>query len=141
MLEVRPNTTVLLQNPAGQVLADPAGFLRLEWGSQPRSFAHIQAMFTTAAQALAQRGWSRILINQVGMIPFSPQAQQWVSEEWLPAAVAVSGYRAGAVVVATNVLTRLATAYITTNASNLPLRYRSFDTEAAAVSWLLDQPV
>lgn len=131
---------VLLQNAAGQVLVDPAGFLRLEWDSQPRTFAHIQAMFTTAAQALAQRGWSRILINQVAMIPFSPQEQQWISTEWLPAAVTVSGYRVGAIVVATNVLTRLATAFITTNVSGLPLRYRSFDTEEDAISWLLSQP-
>ncbi|RZK32675.1 MAG: hypothetical protein EOO63_00605 [Hymenobacter sp.] len=73
------------------------------------------------------------------MIPFSPQAQQWISEDWLPAAVAVSGYRAGAVVVATNVLARLATAYITTSVADLPLRYRSFDTEEDAVAWLFDQ--
>lgn len=68
------------------------------------------------------------------MIPFNPQAQQWISEEWLPAAVTVSGYRAGAVVVATNVLTRIATAYITTSVVNLPLRYRCFDTKTAATS-------
>jgi hypothetical protein len=141
MMQRGSQLPVLLKNAAGQVLVDPAGFLRLEWGSQPRSFAQIQAMFTTAAQALEQRGWGRILINQVGMIPFSPQEQQWISTEWLPTAVTVSGYRAGALVVATNVLTRLATAYITTSVSGLPLRYRSFDTEAAAISWLLDQPV
>ena len=133
--------TILLKNAAGQVLADPAGFLRLHWGGQPRPFAHTQAMFTTAAQALRQRGWGRILINQVAMIPFNSREQQWIRDEWLPAAVVESGYRAGALVVATNVLTRLATAYITTSAPALPLRYRSFDTEAAAVSWLLEQPV
>jgi hypothetical protein len=136
-----PLLTVLLKNAAGQVLADPAGFLRLNWGNQPRPFAHTQAIFTTAAQALEQYGWSRILISQVGMVPFSPQEQDWISAEWLPAAVQQSGYRAGAIVVATNVLTRLATSYITTSALALPLRYRSFDGEAAAVSWLLQQPV
>jgi hypothetical protein len=136
-----PLLTVLLKNAAGQVLADPAGFLRLNWGSQPRPFAHTQAIFTTAAQALEQYGWSRILISQVGMMPFNPQEQDWIATKWLPAAVQQSGYRAGAIVVATNVLTRLATSYITTSALALPLRYRSFDSEAAAVSWLLQQPV
>jgi len=41
--------TLLLQNAAGQVLADSAGFLRLRWGAQPRSLTDTRAMFTTAA--------------------------------------------------------------------------------------------
>ena len=98
-------------------------------------------MFTTAAQALNEYGWSRILVNQVHMPPFTPQEQLWISQEWLPAAVRESGYRAGAVVVATNVLTRLATAFVTASNPDLPLRYRSFDLEALAIEWLLAQPV
>jgi len=97
-------------------------------------------MFITAAQALRQRGWGRILINQVQMPPFSPEEQLWISQEWLPAAVRESGYRFGAVVVAANVLTRLATAFVTTGFADLPLRYRSFDAEPEAIAWLLQQP-
>lgn len=133
--------TVLLTNTAGQVLVDPAGFLRLHWGSLVRSLADTQAMFTTAARALREYGWSRILVNQVHMLPFTPQEQLWISQEWLPAAVRQSGYRAGAVVVAGNVLTRLATAFVTASNPDLPLRYRSFDLEASAIEWLLAQPV
>jgi len=131
--------TLLLQNAAGQVLADSAGFLRLRWGAQPRSLTDTRAMFTTAAQALARYGWHCMLINQVDMLPFTPQEQQWISTDWLPEAVRTSGYRFGAVVVATDVRTRLATSYVTTSASALPLRYRSFDSEAAAANWLLTQ--
>lgn len=131
---------VLLQNSAGQVLTDPAGFLRLHWSSQPRTFAETRAIFTTAAAELERYKWGRILINQVNMQPFSPQEQQWLAQEWLPAAVRTSGYRFGALVVASNVLTRLATAYVTTSFFDLPLRYRSFDAEAEAVAWLLQQP-
>jgi len=80
-----------------------------------------------------------MLINQVDMLPFTPQEQQWISTDWLPEAVRTSGYRFGAVVVATDVRTRLATSYVTTSASALPLRYRSFDSEAAAANWLLTQ--
>lgn len=133
--------TILLTNAAGQVLADPAGFLRLHWSGPSRTLADTQAMFTTAAQALSQYGWGRILVNQVHMLPFTPQEQLWISQEWLPAAVRDSGYRAGAVVVATNVLTRLATAFVTSSAPELPLRYRSFDLETKAIQWLLTQPV
>lgn len=131
---------ILLKNNAGQVIVDPAGFLRLHWSDQPRIFADTCAMFTTAAAALVRYEWGRILINQVNMQPFSPQEQEWISQQWLPEAVRTSGYRFGAVVVATNVLTRLATAFVTTSFADLPLRYRSFDAEREAVTWLTQQP-
>lgn len=133
--------TILLTNAAGQVLVDPAGFLRLNWSGAARALADTQALFMTAARALNERGWGRILVNQVDMLPFTSQEQLWISQEWLPLAVRQDGYRAGAVVVATNVLTRLATAYVTASFPELPLRYRSFDTEKAALEWLLTQPV
>ena len=132
--------TPLFANTAGQLTAEPTGFLRVHWFAQPRTLADTQALFTNMARLLKQRGWSRILVNQVAMRPFSPAEQQWVSQEWLPQAVREAGYRTGAVVVSTDTYTRLATAYITTNVSGLPLRYRSFDTETEAVAWLLQQP-
>jgi hypothetical protein len=134
------SSIVLLQNAAGQVTAEPGNYLRLHWSDQPRTLADTCAMFTTAAASLARYGWGRILINQVNMRPFSPQEQEWISQQWLPEAVRTSGYRFGAVVVATNVLTRLATSYVTTSFSDLPLRYRSFDAEQQAIAWLTQQP-
>ncbi len=97
-------------------------------------------MLTAVADALLRYGWRRVLTNQTVMLPFSPEEQQWITQEWLPAAVYTSGYRFGAVVVSANVLTRLATAFVTTNFSDLPLRYRSFDAEDEAIAWLLQQP-
>ncbi|TVT41188.1 hypothetical protein FNT36_06925 [Hymenobacter setariae] len=133
-------STLLFANTAGQLAADPARFLRAHWTAQPRTLADTQALFTNMALLLQKRGWSRILVNQVAMKPFSPAEQQWITQIWLPQAVREAGYRAGAVVLSTDTYTRLATAYITTNVSGLPLRYRSFDTEADAVAWLLQQP-
>jgi hypothetical protein len=139
MSSAAPSVTLLTSN-AGQVYADPAGFVRICWSGQLRTLAETQALLNMAAATLARYGWGRILVDQTHMQPFSPQEQLWVAEEWLPAAVQQSGYRFGAVVVSTNVLTRLATAYVTTSFADLPLRYRSFDAEAAAVVWLLRQP-
>lgn len=127
------------KNAAGQLLLDPAGFLRAYWGAQPRTLADTQALFEHMAKALQRYGWTRILVNQVQMSPFTPAEQQWIAEHWLSAAVQDSGYRFGAVVVASDIFTRLATAFITTNISDLPLRYRSFDDEAAAEAWLRQQ--
>ena len=126
---------VLFTNPAGQLAADPAGFMRLSWSAGPRTLADTQALLTQLALALRQRGWGKVLADQTHMPPFSPTEQQWVAQEWLPAAVH-SGYRYGAIVVSGDTYARLATAYITTNVGGLPLRYRSFDSAAQATAWL-----
>jgi hypothetical protein len=139
LMSVFSSPLLIFQNAAGQVVAEPASYLRLNWSSQPRAFADTCAMFTAASQALRQHGWGRILIDQVQMQPFSSREQLWISQEWLPAAVRESGYRFGAVLVAANVLTRLATAFVTST-PEAPLRYRSFSTEAEAVDWLIEQP-
>lgn len=131
---------VLFQNAAGQLAADPAGFLRLTWVATPRTLADTQALLNHVTRALRQRGWAKVLGDQLAMRPFSAAEQQWVSQEWLPEAVQVGGYRLGAIVVSADTYARLATAYITTNVGGLPMRYRSFDAEAEALAWLLQQP-
>ena len=127
---------VLFTNAAGQLTADPTGFVRMNWAATPRALVETQALLTHLAQALRQRGWDKVLANQNLMPSFSPAEQQWISQEWLPHAVQ-SGYRYGAIVVSTDTYARLATAFITTNVGGLPLRYRSFDEEAQAIAWLL----
>jgi hypothetical protein len=134
------NLTFFFSNPAGRLMADPEGFVRAYWTAKPRTLADTQALFASMSGALQQRGWSRILVNQVSMRPFSPAEQQWITQEWLPLAVQQSGYRHGAVVVSTDIYARLATSFITTNVGGLPLRYRSFDQEAEALAWLRQQP-
>jgi len=128
---------VLFKNLAGQLSADPAGFLRMDWSGAARTLADTQGLLTHLAQALQQRGWSKVLANQMLMQSFSPAEQAWITQEWLSQAVQQAGYRHGAIVVSTDTYARLATAYITTNVGGLPLRYRSFDDEAQATAWLL----
>ncbi|RAK62679.1 hypothetical protein [Hymenobacter edaphi] len=126
-------------NAAGRLSLDPAGFLRAHWSRGPRRLADTQALFEHMARALQEQGWGRILINQVEMPPFTTPEQQWVARHWLPQAVQQAGYRFGAVVVSPQVLTRLATAYITTHVQGLPLLYRSFERDEDAAAWLLAQ--
>jgi hypothetical protein len=127
---------VFFQNPAGQLAADPAGFVRMSWLAGPRTLADTQALLTQMAQALRQRSWGKVLADQTLMPSFSPAEQQWISQEWLPRAVHECGYRYGAIVVSTDTYARLATAFITTSVGGLPLRYRSFDSAAQATAWL-----
>ncbi|MDO7851166.1 hypothetical protein [Hymenobacter convexus] len=136
----RPGPELLFENNAGRLTADSAGFLRTTWSSQPRTLADTQALFNAMLRGLEQRRWSRILVNQAQMTPFTPAEQQWVAQNWLARAVTEGGYRFGAVVVSPHVLVRLATAFVTTNVQGLPLTYRTFDTEAQATAWLAQQP-
>lgn len=130
---------VYFENAAGRVEEDPAGFLRTTWSQVARRPEDTRAIFVHMMRGLSHNKWSRMLINQMNMQPFSAQEQEWVAQEWLPQAVE-AGYRYGAVVVSTNVMVRLATAYITTQAPASALTYRSFETDAQAVAWLLQQP-
>ncbi|PJJ52895.1 hypothetical protein [Hymenobacter chitinivorans] len=132
-------SAIYFQNAAGQLLEDPAGFLRVNWTAAPRQLPDTQALFTHMLMALQRHGWSRILINQVGMPPFSSAEQHWVAQEWVPRAVQ-AGYRHGAIIVSADVMVRLATAYITTHIQGLPLVYRSFEKAPQAEEWLLQQP-
>jgi hypothetical protein len=136
---VKQAPALLFENVAGRILADPAGFLRLVWSAQPRQLSDTQALLQAASQHLRQRGWSRLLGDQTHLPPFSPDEQQWISQEWLPKEAYDSGYRHGAIVVSSHVLSRLATAYITSGSPASGMRYRSFDDETTAVAWLLRQ--
>jgi hypothetical protein len=134
----RRQPLVYFENPAGQVLEDPAQLIRIVWRAGLRKLAETQALLTHARLALQRSGWHRILINQTQMVPFTPEEQQWIGAEWLPLATA-AGYRHGAIVVSPNVMVRLATAFITTQVQSRPLVYRSFEDEAEALAWLQKQ--
>lgn len=134
------SSTVFFENNAGQVLAQPAGYLHVRWSAQPRTFAETQAVLQHLSQGLQHYGWSKALSNQLIMPPFSTEEQAWITQQWLPHAVREAGYRAGAILLASNLYARLATAFVTTSVQGLPMRYRSFDQEADAIAWLQQQP-
>ncbi|WP_139925219.1 hypothetical protein [Hymenobacter sp. DG01] len=141
MKQAASSPVVYFENAAGTLLEEPAGYIRAIWGGGAQQYPTpaVQALFTQMMLGMQRRNWSRMLIDQTRMRPFTPEEQQWIAHEWLPRAVTEGGYRYGAVVVSPEVMVRLATAYVTTQSQELPLTYRSFDTEAAAQAWLLQQ--
>lgn len=134
-----PAPTLVFENAAGRIEADPTGFMRSCWAPGSRTLADTQAFLHGLSQEIRRHGYPYVLINQVEMTSLTPEEQAWIAQEWLPAAVREAGYRAGAVVLATDIYSRLATAFVTTNVHGLPIRYRSFDEEQAAIAWLLKQ--
>jgi hypothetical protein len=131
---------LFFENNAGQLLEDPAGFLRINWSRRARTLREFQDFCEHMLLGLQRNRWARALGNQHDMAPFGAAEQQWMTQHWLPRMVREGGYRYGALLVSPDVMVRLATAYVTTNVHGLPLTYRSFEHEAEALRWLLEQP-
>lgn len=132
-------STIYFKNNVGCVWEEPTGYLRLEYYSGPRLEAQFRALLTHGRQALQRHGWSRMLVNQQQMSPFTTAEESWMMNEWLPLAVQESGYRYGAVVVAHDVFARLAMTGIVMASRKLGHTYRNFEHEKEAVEWLLTQ--
>ena len=128
--------SLYFENGNGRIWEEPEGYLRLEYRPGPRETVPFRALLTHVAQALSRRKWAKILVDQREMVPFSASEQDWMTDEWLPHAVAEHGYRYGAVLVATNVFARLAMNQLMMATRSLPHTYRTFETEETAVAWL-----
>jgi hypothetical protein len=129
--------TLYFKNDAGSLWEEPQGYLRLDYSPGARDEAQFRALLTHARQALHRRGWSRMLVNQKDMKAFSPTEERWMIDEWLPQAVKEDGYRYGAIVVAHSVFARLATANLVLSSRQLGHVYRNFESDEAAVKWLV----
>ena len=128
--------SLYFENNAGRLWEEPEGYLRLEYKPNPRETEQFRALLTHAAQALSRRHWANILIDQRLMAPFNPDEQSWMTGEWLPKAVHEHGYRHGAVLVAHNVIARLAMTQLVFGTRDLPHTYRTFEGESEALAWL-----
>lgn len=136
MPSVTTARTLYFENVAGRVWEEAEQYLRLEYRPGPREEVQFRALLNHSAQALLRRRWSRILVDQRAMPPFSASEQAWMTTHWLPQAVRQSGYRYGAVLMAHDVFARLAMNQLMMASRGLEHAYRAFEDEAAAVAWL-----
>ncbi|OUJ75886.1 hypothetical protein [Hymenobacter crusticola] len=128
---------IYYENQVGRSSEDALGFARLTYYHGSRKVEELRALLGHTTRLIARRGHGRLLIDQRLMLPFTPDEQRLVAQEWLPLMVLEGGYRFGAVVLAQDVFARLATATVVTAVRDLPMTYRYFDTESQAVAWLL----
>jgi hypothetical protein len=134
-----PKRSLYFENGIGRIWEEPGGYLRLEYLSGPREAVQFRALLTHTASALSRRQWSKILVDQREMAPYSPIEQDWMTNEWLPRAVQDHGYRHGAILVAHNVFARLVTNQYMMASRGLQHSYRTFETEDDAAAWLREQ--
>ncbi|QKG51462.1 hypothetical protein [Hymenobacter sp. BRD67] len=129
--------TIYFKNDVGCLWEEPLAYLRLEYCAGSREESQFRALLTHTRQALQRRGWSKLLIDQQQMSPFTSGEEAWMTTEWLPRAVLENGYRYGAVVVAHDVFARLAMTNVVMTSRRLGHIYRSFEHDAEAIAWLV----
>lgn len=134
---VKSTRSLYFENSAGRIWEEPDGYLRLQYLPGPREVVQFRALLTHTSQAMSRRQWSKALVDQREMAPYSPIEQDWMTNEWLPRAVTEHGYRHGAILVAHNVFARLVTNQFVMASRSLPHTYRTFEQEAEALAWLV----
>lgn len=130
---------IQFENTVGRAMDDPLGFARLTYQPGPREAGALALLLGHVTHLLARRGDGCLLVDQRLMAPFTLAEQTFVIEQWLPEAMAEGGYRFGAVILANNVFSRLATRTVTTAVREMPMLYQYFEQEAEAIAWLLQQ--
>jgi hypothetical protein len=128
-------TSLYFVNDAGLVQAY-AGYVRLQYYPGPRRFDEFTALLHHVTRALARYQLGKLLIDQRQMTVYGPAEKVHVVQHWLPRTIVEGQYRYGAVVQAHDVFARLAIDTMRTQARELPLTYRFFPDEEAAIRWL-----
>jgi len=128
-------TSLYFGNAAGLV-QEYADYVRLQYHPGPRRFDEFTALLHHVTRALTRYGLGKLLIDQRQMTAYLPAEQVHVVQHWLPRTIVEGSYRYGAVVQAHDVFARLAMDTIRTQAQELPLTYRFFADEVAAIGWL-----
>jgi hypothetical protein len=136
-MSLLPNS-LYFTNAAGLV-QEYADYVRLQYHPGPRRFDEFSALLHHVTRALSRYRLGKLLVDQRQMTPYLPAEQVYVVQQWLPRTIVDGQYRYGAVVQAHDVFARLAMDTVRTQAQELPLTYRFFSDEEAAISWLQAQ--
>jgi hypothetical protein len=135
-MSLRAPSTLYFDSQAGQLYYHPAGFVRLAWASGRLPLATIQAYYEQVLDLLVSTGCGRILSEHGQRAPLPIEAQQWITENWIPRAIAQSQTRHCAIVEGANPLHRLSTQSVV-SAAPAEFQFKRFDSLPEAESWLL----
>jgi hypothetical protein len=132
----RAQYTLYFESQAGQLYYHPAGFVRLAWASGRLPLATIQAYYEQVLDLLVSTGCRRILSEHGQRAPLPMEAQQWITENWIPRAITQSQTQHCAIVEGANPLHRLSTQSVV-SAAPVEFQFKRFDGLPEAEKWLL----
>lgn len=123
-------------NTAGQLYYYPAGYLRLAWGPGRVPLDAVQAYYEKTLAVLLTTGARKILSDHGQRAPLLPAAQQWLTQNWIPRAIAQAHTRHCAIVEGADPVHRLSTESVVTSAPK-DFIFKRFSNAAAAETWLV----
>ena len=122
-------------NAAAAITYAPAGYIRLDWQPVSVTPPELRAIYEHVLRAMQRYRCPALMTVHRQRPPMPLEVQTWLTQDWIPRAVAVVGYARCAIVQAESPLSRLAAHAVGSGLANT-LRYQYFDGEAAADSWL-----
>ncbi|NML64843.1 hypothetical protein HHL22_06455 [Hymenobacter sp. RP-2-7] len=130
------------ENTAGYVREHPAGYGVICYGAGKREAGSFVELGTRLGQLLVARRWTRFISDQRLLAPLSEAEKSWVTEYWIGQRVPRPAHLIEAILLASDVFTRLSLAQILNQSSSAigSLTIQRFESEAAAHAWLLGQP-
>ncbi|WP_201978690.1 hypothetical protein [Hymenobacter rubidus] len=131
----RAQETIYFQSVVGKVSYHPAGFVRLAWGSGRASFEALQTYYEQVLELLRSTGTRKMLSDHGQRQPLSGQAQQWLTEQWIPRAIGQAQARYCAIVEGADPLHRLSTQSVV-SAAPTGLLFKRFSNVEDAEAWL-----
>ncbi|MGI4865956.1 MAG: hypothetical protein ACRYFZ_18675 [Janthinobacterium lividum] len=127
--------SLIFQNPAGKLYYQPAGYVRLAWGTERQTIETIQAFYEQALALLKSSGARRILSDHGQRAPLPAAAQAWLTTDWIPRAMTQARTHHCAVVEGVDPIHRLALQSVVSTAP-AGFLFKRFDNFAAADAWL-----
>ena len=127
------------ENAAGQVREHPAGYGIICYHAGKRPADSFAELGSKIGQLLVARKWGRFISDQRVLAPLTEAEKTWVTEFWIGQRVPRPAHLTEALLVASDVFTRLSMAQIlnqtSSAAGSLTIQY--FDKEDAAQAWLV----
>lgn len=126
------------ENAIGRLYAHPAGYALLRYHAGTRSLLDVQEFLVHTGRLLQRHRWHKLLSDQRQLTPFTETEQALILDFW-QARRFLLGATLGAVLPSPDPATLASFTHIWEQACGA-LRYRLFDDEAQAASWLVAQP-
>ncbi|GAA3941571.1 hypothetical protein [Hymenobacter algoricola] len=130
------NASLYFHNELASVLEHADGYARIDWSPVPLQSGALRAVYEQVLRLLSSSGFTKILSDHQLRTPLLPADQLWLSQEWVPRAIAEAGYRHGAVVEAHDLLSRSSVVRVVQQLDRLPLTIRYFEDAQLAAAWL-----
>lgn len=127
--------TLSFTNAAGQLYYSSAGHVRLAWGPGRVPFEAVQAYYEKALAVLLTTGARKILSEHGQRAPLLPVAQQWLTQDWIPRAMARARLHHCAVVEGADPVHRLSTETVVQGAP-AGFVFKRFTGRTEAEAWL-----